>query len=116
LPGGEGDAITAMLIYQSPEIYTGNLLVFTQLKCFYVYKIGITEREPNSDELDMEDEETASPKDDLMSKKRTIVECTFDLIKRYPSKHVAHSLIELNYKGGLLTVSFDSLEFWSLVE
>jgi hypothetical protein len=82
-----------------------------------VYKIGITEREPNSDELEMEDEETAaSPKDELMSKKKTIVECTFDLIKRYPSKHEAHSMIELNYKGGLLTVSFDSLEFWSLVE
>ncbi len=77
----------------------------------------MTEREPTSDELDMEDE--CSPNsnlDPLMIKKKTIVDCSFDLIKRYPSKHLAHTLLELNYRGGLLTASQDSLEFWSFID
>lgn len=39
---------------------------------------------------------------------------TTELVKRYPSKHMAHSVLELNYDGGLLTVSTESLEFWDL--
>ena len=39
--------------------------------------------------------------------------CHYEMIKRYPSKHLAHTLIELNCEGGFLTVSQDNLEFWS---
>jgi hypothetical protein len=39
--------------------------------------------------------------------------CHYEMVKRYPSKHLAHTLIELNCEGGFLTVSHDNLEFWS---
>ena len=110
LPGGDIDRITSMINYRG-EIYRDHLIAFTEMKHFYVYKIEISEAESMVEDEDCETIDLEMEEEKILKGK--LYNCHFELVKRYPSKHLAHTLIELSCEGGFLTVSQDNLEFWS---
>ncbi|TNV87332.1 hypothetical protein FGO68_gene3010 [Halteria grandinella] len=108
LQGGENDRVSCMLGLTQSEVYKDHLIVFTEMKHFYLFSITLREDKPkkNEDNINLLSQEDMQDIDELPFQ--------LTLIKRFTSKHLAHTLVPLAYPGGLLTMSRESLEFWDL--